>query len=253
MIQNELYHQTLTSIAFTEPLWEDSESSHTYIDFISSHVPLSNKTTLMDQFNITSQELPSDDSSNSFHINMANMGNHHNPKLDDFLIYRALEIYLYWNSYINYLRVPIFRVEDLSLDHNVTVLDEIFRSIGRNPPSHEKVLDILKAQRQQHRHHRRALRRLQQQQQQQQEEEEMQLKQPQLTEQLPSASKDRRQLVKQQLPRKRIRKGSRIHRPSLSWEEICRAGKNTDMAQSFLIMSQSFGYYQDMDVTTLCD
>ena len=166
----------------------------------------------MTQLNISTAEL---DQSQTSMMNMANMGNHHNTKLDDFLIYRSLEIYLYWNSFINYLKVPLFRVEDLSVDQNMTVLDEIFRSVGRDPPSHSKVLDILKAQESQRQ------------------------------------QQHRRQLLTQQHVRKRIRRGSRIHRPTLTWKEICRATPQN--AEAFLRMSQSFGYYGDMDVSSVCD
>ena len=210
----------MTSITFTEPLWEDTDHSRTYINYIASHVPLTDKTALMNKLNISAEEL---DQSQTSMMNMANMGNHHNTKLDDFLIYRSLEIYLFWNSFINYLKVPLFRVEDLSTDKNVTVLDEIFRSVGRDPPRHEKVMDIFQAQenqrQQQHQQHQR--------------------------------QRQRRQLLTQQHTRKRIRKGSRIHRPTLTWKEVCRA--TPENALAFLEMSQSFGYYLDMDVASLCD
>lgn len=186
----------------------------------------------MTKLNISSHEM--DDTTRH---NMANMGNHHNPKLDDFLIFRSLEIFLHWNGFINLLQVPMFRVEDLSLQQNVTVLDEIFRSVGKDAPSHDKVRDILQAQDQQrHQQHQRQL--------QQQRQSELERQQQQQQQQ-------HRGLLTQQRPRKRIRKGARIHRHALSWTEICRA--SPDLATSFLEMSQSFGYYADKEVATLCE
>ena len=211
--------QSLTSIAFTEPLWEDTVHSKNYINFIASHVPLTNKSAFMTNMNISQAELEDV-------LEHRTMSTTRSPKLDDFLIFRSLEIYLYWHGFINYLNVPIFRLEDLAVDKNVTVLDEIFRSIGRAPPPHDKVMSILNAQ----------------------EAQRNQLHRERRQREL------RRQL--QQTPEglhkrgKRIRKGARIHRPTLTWEEICRASPKK--AKSLLKMSHSFGYYLDMDVESVC-
>jgi hypothetical protein len=66
-----------------------------------------------------------------------------NNKLDKFLIYRGMEIYLHWHGFINYLNIPIFRPEDLTVQKNVTVLEEIFKSVGMTPPRRQDVLAFL--------------------------------------------------------------------------------------------------------------
>ncbi|CAB9506465.1 expressed unknown protein [Seminavis robusta] len=209
--------KTLTSIAFTDPLWEDSDHSRIYMNYIASHIPISNKTVLMAQFNITKEELEGVMQHRTIAMNR-------NPKLSHFLIFRGLEIYLYWQGFINYLNVPIFRLEDLAVDKNVTILDEIFRSVGRDPPSHQRVIQVLEAQQiKRHEHQRRReLRR-----------------QLQLGAYKGNARGDR------------IRKGSRIHRATLTWEELCEVSEKK--ALSMLKMSQSFGYYLDVDRATLCN
>jgi len=48
--------QSLTSLAYTEPLWEDTAQSRHYIQYISKHVPLSNATTLCQSLDISPEE-----------------------------------------------------------------------------------------------------------------------------------------------------------------------------------------------------
>ena len=209
--------KTLTSIAFTDPLWEDSDHSKTYIQFISSHIPISNKTALMTRFNISYQDLEGVMQHRTVAMN-------HNPSLSRFLIFRGLEIYLYWNGFINYLNVPIFRLEDLADDKNVTILDEMFRSVGYNPPNHHKVLQVLDAQEGKRKEH----------------------------------HKQRRHLAKRKLQigsaenarGHPIRKGSRIHRGTLTWQEICEV--SLIKARALLRMSHSFGYYTNLPEDGLC-
>mmetsp|Transcript_8166 Transcript_8166/g.10666 ORF Transcript_8166/g.10666 Transcript_8166/m.10666 type:complete len:126 (+) Transcript_8166:473-850(+) len=54
------------------------------------------------------------------------------------MIHRGLEFYLQWHAFILLLKVPIYRLEDLVVAQNMTVLDEIFLSMGKEPPSHDK-------------------------------------------------------------------------------------------------------------------
>jgi len=236
----------LTSIAFTEALWEDTERSKTYIEYISRHVPLTSKSTLMERFNITQQEMEQL-LQNQFlrMVQPTAAQDHNNSKFDHFRIYRALEIYMHWHGFINQLNVPLFRLEDLYATvntnanttkmTNVTILDEIFRSIGLVPPPHEKVVDLLTAP--QNQLHQRRHRKLLLQQQHQQQQLVLGRKLEKVTP-LPKRGK-------------RIRKGARIHRSTLTWEEVCRT--SVPMAKSLLKMSQSFGYYKELKVRTLCD
>ena len=151
-----------------------------------------------------------------------------NVKLDNFLIWRGLEIYLYWNGFINHLNVPIFRIEDLAIDKNLTVLDEIFQSVGRDPPNPNVVMDILNAQEAAHNRRRRLRRQIRQ-----------------------HRQHRRRHLQTAYTRTKRIRKGSRIHRPQLTWNELCRVSESK--AKSFLKMAHSFGYYLDTSLDAICE
>lgn len=208
--------KTLTSIAFTDPLWEDSEHSRIYIEYISSHIPISNKTMLMTRFNISDQDLEGVMQHRTIAMNR-------NIKLSQFLIYRGLEIYLYWHGFINYLNVPVFRLEDLAADKNLTILDEMFRSVGYGPPNHAKVLQVLDAQEaKRNAQHRRRLAELRQ---------------------LQSGYQGNTR-------GHRIRKGSRIHRDTLTWKEICAV--SLTKAHALLKMSHSFGYYTDVGEEGLC-
>jgi hypothetical protein len=204
--------KTLTSIAFTDPLWEDSDHSRIYVEHISRHIPITNKTTLMARFNISDHELEGVMEHRTIAMNR-------NPKLSRFLIHRGLEIYLYWNGFINYLNVPVFKLEDLAADKNVTILDEMFRSVGYDPPNHAKILQVLDAQEvKRHEHHRRRLAELRH--------------------------------YQGNTRGYRIRKGSRIHRDTLTWKEICAV--SLTKAHALLKMSHSFGYYTDVPEEGLC-
>jgi len=227
--------RSLTSIAFTEPLWEDSDHSRNYIDYVSSHIPLTNKTTLMRRFGISEDELE-----DVLHHRM--MNKNRNPKLEQFLIYRGLEIYLYWHGFINELNVPVFRLEDVTVDKNVTILDNVFRSIGREGPSHEKVFAMLEAQEEHLDPH--VL--LQPKQATPQSQSQNQTQLPQNRRRLSFGANDLQLTTRGS----RIRKGSRLHRETLSWQEICRVSRHK--ARSLLRMSQSFGYYMDIYRESLC-
>lgn len=101
----------LTSIAFTEPL-EDAR----YTKYLKRHIHLQDQTT------ITSSTIKRDKT---------------------FLIHRGLEFYLQWHAFIVSLKVPIYRLEDLVVAQNMTVLDEIFWSMGKEPPSHDKAKKLI--------------------------------------------------------------------------------------------------------------
>ena len=58
-------------------------------------------------------------------------------------MYRGMEFYLQWNRFILSLNVRRFKLEDLVVDHKLSILDDIFRSIGKEPPSHEKALEVI--------------------------------------------------------------------------------------------------------------
>jgi hypothetical protein len=198
--------EALTSLAFTEPLLEDSEASKQYIGYVSKHIQLSNSSSLRALFGITSEEWES-------RRNMTT-----SEKIHKFLTYRGMEIWLHWHGFINYLNVPIFRLEDLSLKKNVTVLDEIFHSVGIKPPRHSEVLRFLDAQENQQSHHRH--RRL-------------------------TLGRDRTKI------KIALHKNEREHRDLLKWSELCRVNKANTLAM--LKMSQSFGYYMELNQDTLCD
>jgi hypothetical protein len=197
--------KSLTSLAFTEPLLEDSEASMEYISYVSNHIQLSNSSSLKTLFGISSKEWES-------RRNMTE-----SEKIHKFLTHRGMEIWLHWHGFINYLNVPIFRLEDLSLKKNVTVLDEIFHSVGIEPPRHDEVLRFLNGQEdKQNRQRQRRLR----------------------------LDRDRTKL------KTRLHKNEREHREILTWGELCRVNKANALAM--LQMSQSFGYYLELNQGTLC-
>ncbi|CAB9505786.1 expressed unknown protein [Seminavis robusta] len=199
--------KSLTSMAFTEPLLEDTAKSDQYVKYVSKHIHLSNQSTLRDFFRITPDEWET-------------RANHtDSEKMHKFLVYRGMEIYLHWHGFINYLNVPIFRLEDLAVDKNVTVLDEVFHSVGIQPPRHSEVMSYLEAQeykREQYQNRRRRLKK----------------------------GRDRFR------SKKDLHKDEREHRETLNWRELCHVDKRK--ARDLLKMSQSFGYYQELDEETLC-
>lgn len=199
--------KSLTSLAFTEPLLEDSEASMQYISYVSNHIQLSNSSSLRTLFDIGSEEWES-------RRNMTE-----SEKIHNFLTYRGMEIWLNWHGFINFLNAPIFRLEDLSLKKNVTVLDEIFRSVGIAPPRHAEVLRFLNAQEEQQNHQRQRQRRL-------------------------SLGRDRTKI------KTVLHKNERQHREILTWGELCRVNRANTL--SMLQMSQSFGYYLELNQDTLC-
>lgn len=227
----------LTSLAFTDPLWEDSDQSKVYMGYISSHIPITDKPTLMAKFNISEDDLEGV-------LEHRTHTEKRNPKLDNFLIWRGMEIYLYWHGFINYLHVPIFRIEDLAIEKNVTVLNEIFQSIGMDPPDKHKVLSVLDAQ------HRKRLRR--------QRQRKLLAARNRVLKALKNAQRGRRRLRQRKRKlqvayqrTKRIRKGSRIHRPQLTWDELCAV--SVKKAKAMLKMSHSFGYYMEDSVDGICE
>lgn len=207
----------LTSLAFTDPLWEDTDHSKIFMGYIASHVPMTNRSALLQKFDISPTELEDVLAHRSMETENRNV------KLDNFLIWRGLEIYLYWHGFINHLNVPIFRIEDLAIKKNLTVLDEIFKSVDLPPPNHDKVKAILNAQ--EAAHHKRRLRQ--------------------------TLHQGSRRLQNAYARTKRIRKGSRIHRSQLTWDELCRVSEVK--AKAFLKMSHSFGYYLDISLDSLCE
>ena len=194
--------KSLTSLAFTEPLLEDSETSMRYLRYISNHISLSNSSSLRDTLQIRAEEWESRSSSAT------------SEKIDAFLIYRGMEIWLHWQGFINYLNVPIFRLEDLSVKKNVTVLDEVFHSVGINPPPHDEVLKYLNGQDDQQRQRRM------------------------------ESSRGRHET------KSALFRNERQHREKLSWVELCHV--HQEKARAMLEMSQSFGYYMGLNKDNLC-
>ena len=215
--------RALTSLAFTEPLLEDSLASERYLGYITKHIHLTNATKLKNFFHITDEEWA------------GRTDGTYNEKIDKFLIYRSMEIYLHWHGFINYLNVPIFRLEDLSVQKNITVLDEVFHSVGMTPPRHVLVQAFLDAQPKEQNDwnwRRRLL------------EANQQGPPPQQNRRL-KLGRDQNGGVKMQL-----HKNERDHRAALKWSEICWVNKRK--ARELLKMSQSFGYYPNLDPETLC-
>ena len=225
--------EALTSLSFTEPLLEDTDESKGYMRYISKHIPVTNQTYARQKLSISDEEWDQRSNHNPTISNETVMeAVPESEKIHKFLIYRGMEIYLHWHGFINYLNVPIFRLEDLSEKKNVTVLDEVFYSVGMKPPRHEDVLAYLNVQ-----------------------------------EQKKKDRQHRRRLVgvgadgeKETGKRKRYRdfkihsmqlhKNERDHRDTLGWIELCHV--DPQKAREMLKMSQSFGYYKDLKENTLC-
>jgi len=215
--------KALTSLAFTEPLLEDSDTSKKYIDYVSRHIELSNQTALRKLYDISDSEW-SDRSKITNGVR--------NEKIQKFLIHRGMEIYLHWHGFINYLDVPIFRLEDLSEKNNATVLDEVCQSVGLKPPLHSEVVSFLKAQENEnHQHRNRFL---------------------QATDGGDSGTQHSQKQRGQNVAflSKQMHKDERKHRSDLDWKEICLVSKSK--AIEMLRMSHSFGYYSDLKEATLC-
>lgn len=107
--------KSLTSIGFTEPLFQAD-----YESYLQRHVTLTNASGMV----FTKKPSPS---------NRQAAAN----------IFRALEFYLQWHEFIDSLHVPMFRLENILEDANVTVIDSIFESIGQKPPDHNTTLYYL--------------------------------------------------------------------------------------------------------------
>ena len=227
--------EALTSLSFTEPLLEDTDESRSYMKYVSKHIQVSNQTDVRQILGISddewNQRTNTMNDSNGTTINtVAPMSE----KIHNFLVYRGMEIYLHWHGFINYLDVPIFRLEDLSEKKNVTVLDEVFYSVGMKPPRQEDVMAYLDAQQQkkkdqQNRRRRRLL--------------------------AAGAGGDeetrRRKRYKDwKTHNMQLHKNERDHRDTLDWTEVCRVDQQK--AKEMLKMSQSFGYYKDLKEKTLC-
>ena len=60
------------------------------------------------------------------------------------LLRQGLQFYNQWHKYINKLKVRTFKLEDLVVDFNMTVLDNIFASMSLPPPNHEDALAFIK-------------------------------------------------------------------------------------------------------------
>ena len=214
--------QALTSLSFTEPLLEDTDESVSYINYVSKHIQVSNQTELRQFLRITDEEWDQRTATNGTM----------SKRIHKFLIYRGMEIYLHWHGFINYLDVPIFRLEDLSEKKNVTVLDEVFYSVGLKPPPHQKVMSFLDAQekKQEKEGHRRRL--------------------------LAAGGggnegvRRKKRGKDRNVSSKQLHKNEREHRATLDWKELCHVNKRK--AREVLKMSQSFGYYLDLDEDTLC-
>ena len=104
----------LTSIAFTEPLVDQK-----YLDYLQRHISLSDSNATVPVLMDPSQNL------------------------EQILIRRALEFYLQWHTFIQSLRVPMFRLEDIVERKNMTAVYEIFRSINKTIPEDDKILGLM--------------------------------------------------------------------------------------------------------------
>lgn len=59
------------------------------------------------------------------------------------LLQQGLEFYTQWHEFIETLNLPRFRLEDLTEDHDLDLLDEIFASMDLPPPNHKKAMRLL--------------------------------------------------------------------------------------------------------------
>ena len=115
--------KSLTSIAFTEPLFRQD-----YESYLQRHINLTSPS------DMDFAEQPEAPRSNRQASNN---------------IYRALEFYLQWHTFIDSLQVPIFRLEDLVED--ISVVDKIFASVGRAAPNHNVTQHFLSENKRQRR------------------------------------------------------------------------------------------------------
>lgn len=106
--------KSLTSIAFTEPLTESS-----YHQYLQRHISLPDMNTSFDE------KMTSKKERNSKRI----------------LI--SLQFYLQWHAFIASLNVPMFRIEDLVEEKNMTIIDEIFRTLDQTPPNHDEIVHLI--------------------------------------------------------------------------------------------------------------
>jgi hypothetical protein len=194
--------QTLTSIAFTEPLnqMDYASGSPAYLRFLRRHIKITKFQRFIQKIHEQKATERKERRKQGILYRLWQSPRFHPPQpvptlselQNDHLIYSAMEFYLHWQHMILDLQIRRYQLEEIVQRQNLTILDEIFQSIGRTPPNHEQVRTVL------------------------------------------SRKRRRRRL-------QAIDTNRREHRDTLKWSELCRV--DVELAQQFLDMSHTFGYY----------
>lgn len=136
--------------------------------------------------------------------------------LQQFLLYRGLEFYLQWHTWIASLQLPRFQLEKLTVQHDLTILDAILESMGKprlDQEAQAKARTILANAAQ------------------------------------PKQQQGRqRGLATKQESEAYASTNSRRHRATVTWKELCAV--SVQMTISFLERSHAFGYY--LEIQNVC-
>lgn len=140
----------ITSIAFTEPLDDtpyNSEGPSSYLAYLRRHIYLTDRKTIENLIQQKHQQ-----QRNPILLSSGDHGNRTEPppRRDEpdihskFLIYRGLEFYIQWHTFILQLQIPRIALEDLTVhgafDHG---LHDIFRALEMPLPSHDRVVKLI--------------------------------------------------------------------------------------------------------------
>jgi len=237
--------KALTSLAFTEPIGFDDNNStesngrNNMVFFLNQHIALTPKPTVYELLQRQRQAPESRPESRKLLQETFDVGNRtamllpppplpaaenrtlqedeEDDELEqDFLLYRGLEFYLQWHALIAFLKLPRFQLEQLTVQHDLTILDAILESMGKprlDQEAQAKARTILanaaKPKQQQGR---------------------------------------QRGLATKQESEAYASTNSRRHRATVTWKELCAV--SVQMTISFLERSHAFGYY--LEIQNVC-
>ena len=197
---NYLWHQTrdplksLTSLAFTEPLNGTTYQSRMDLRYLNRHITLTPIQRVKDTIRMEARrKLPEEEVASRF------------------LIYRGMEYYNAWHNFILKLNVPRFSLEDLTVYQNYTILNDVFKVLGRPPPSSAKVQALVADLRRRRTRQRRL----------------------------------RSEAASTTVLQEKNHTNSRTHRSTIEWEELCQVSQQ--LAEQFLQLSHQLGYYLDKE------
>lgn len=125
--------KSLTSIAFTEPLKDtpyNSEGTRSYLTYLRRHIHLTDR-------DVIEQELQHASSTSS------NQNETEWQRDSKFLMYRGMEFYIQWHTFLLDLHLPRISLEDLTVQQDLEGLNDIFLALGLPIPSPDRVAALI--------------------------------------------------------------------------------------------------------------